>query len=718
MLSPLSSLPIYFKACLLVFVAGSLIACSSGSNNNSDSNNSDSNNSSNNNSDSNNNNGSDPTPSLCERAISNYLPITTHAATARSFNFNAANNTEFHLESVAGKVGENGNVDGKADQARFDRPTYTVLDSEGNLYVSDGYTRIRKIAPDGTVSTFVGKEAGYKDGDKNEARFGSIWGMAIDEDDNIYVADNGNSLVRKITPSGQVSTFAGTSESFASEALESGKTKFSSVSGLALDSEGNLFVSDRYDNSIYKIGSDGQVKTFVRGSTLKPSMNIAIDKDDNLYVVINFFEGIQKITPSGEISTFWEDKKISSIAISNDNHLYAGSAELNSLHKINLETEEESIVSAHKSRGYKDGSLNEALFDGLSGIAIANNDVIFIADSYNYVIRKIEGDEVTTIAGEPSYEGELKFGLTGGYGIALNSQSNLYVVNAIDSRTIDIISPNGEIGSLNLNDYKDTPNEYFIPRGFVVDSSDNLYISSKNKGHIKKIAPDGEASIFVGASNASDSSIESFFHDAQGTDARFKSIRALLIDASDTLFVVDESRIRTITSQGVVSTLADSSKCDNDNCTAISFSYPSYIAQGPGGDIYIADTGNNLIRKVDACGEITTIAGDGTFGFADGVGTEAKFALPEGIAVAVSGNIYVADTHNHVVRRLTQNADGTYKVSTLIGTPGLRGTVLGALPSTLYKPSALLLDANNNLIITTDKAVVVAKDIESYQSQP
>src|SRR5690554_729502 len=217
MLSPLSSLPIYFKACLLVFVAGSLIACSSGSNNNSDSNNSDSNNSdsnnsSNNNSDSNNNNGNDPTPSLCERAISNYLPITTHAATARSFNFNAAtNNTEFHLESVAGKVGGEGNVDGKADQARFEDPTYTVLDSEGNLYVSDGSTRIRKIAPDGTVSTFVGKEAGYKDGDKNEARFGFIRGMAIDKYDNIYVSDNGNSLVRKITLSGEVSTFAGTS---------------------------------------------------------------------------------------------------------------------------------------------------------------------------------------------------------------------------------------------------------------------------------------------------------------------------------------------------------------------------------------------------------------------------------------------------------------------------------------------------------------------------
>jgi sugar lactone lactonase YvrE len=179
------------------------------------------------------------------------------------------------------------------------------------------------------------------------------------------------------------------------------------------------------------------------------------------------------------------------------------------------------------------------------------------------------------------------------------------------------------------------------------------------------------------------------------------------VDASGNVYVTTyNNTIRKVTPEGVATTLAGtvgkSGHADGTG-TAASFNWPQGIAIDASGNLYVADSDNCTIRKVTSEGAVTTLAGTaGTYGYADGTGTAALFDWPEGIAVDASGNIYVADNGNSLIRKITPAG----VVTTIIGAPGNATASTGLLPASIYAPQYVAVDSTGNLYITVPYAVL------------
>jgi sugar lactone lactonase YvrE len=228
-----------------------------------------------------------------------------------------------------------------------------------------------------------------------------------------------------------------------------------------------------------------------------------------------------------------------------------------------------------------------------------------------------------------------------------------------------------------------------------VDSSGNVYVGDWFNNMIRFITPAGAVTTLAGQWLGG-------FANGTGTAAKFFGPAGVAVDSSGNLFVADEhnNMIRIVSPGGVVSTLAGSAGVTgstNATGTAASFSSPGGVALDSSGNVYVADMGNNLIRKITPGGVVMTLAGSGAATFADGTGTAASFNYPEGIAVDSSGNVYVADTSNNMIRKITSVG----VVTTLAGSAGVTGATNGpACQALFYAPTAVAVDSSGTVYVT------------------
>jgi len=229
-----------------------------------------------------------------------------------------------------------------------------------------------------------------------------------------------------------------------------------------------------------------------------------------------------------------------------------------------------------------------------------------------------------------------------------------------------------------------------------VDSAGNVYVADENNNEIRMITPAGVVSTFAGSGTAGNAN-------GTGTAATFNGPEGITIDSSGNLWVADSgnNEIRKVTTPGaVVTTWAGSGTAGraNGNGTSASFSMPTGIAADSSGNLYVADYGNNEIRKIDSTDAVSLFAGSsgGTAGHADGTGTAATFNAPFGIAIDPAGNLYVTDANNQEVRTLTPNA----VVTTLAGSPTVSGNTNGTgSTARFFYPFGIVVDASGNLYV-------------------
>ncbi|WP_428331567.1 alkaline phosphatase PhoX [Mucilaginibacter sp.] len=213
--------------------------------------------------------------------------------------------------------GQNSFLNGISTTASFSGPVFLTFDPQGNLYVADpGNNAVRKITPNATVSTFAGTGAsGKQNGSANTATFNYSVGVAADALGNIFVADQNNNLIRKITPTGMVSTFAGNDATGKNNGAGT-SASFNSPYGMAFDSKGNLYIADEGNNIIRKVTPVGIVSTFAgsgaqgkqdgtgTAASFYSPVDVTIDSKDNLYVDDHGHSIICKITPGDAIATY------------------------------------------------------------------------------------------------------------------------------------------------------------------------------------------------------------------------------------------------------------------------------------------------------------------------------------------------------------------------------------------------------------------------------
>ncbi len=555
-------------------------------------------------------------------------------------------------------------------KASFNLPYGITMDQAGNLYVADfNNNRIRKITSTGDVMTIVGNGDGTNlNGIGLAATIHNPNGVAADSSGNIYVTSIGRNNIRKITPEGVVSTFSGTGVSGAVDGAAS-VARFNQPTGITIDSSGNLYVTDGTTCLIRRVDTNGTVLT-VAGNRATPGCGapvnlpgasavfwiprgIAIDAAGNLYVADMLNAVIRKIVldPITHIST-----SVSTIAGQNAVHVSTDGA-----------------------------ALGGATFNRPSGIAVdPSGTTIYVSDEGSGLIRRIQGGFVSTIAGGGTNYAD-GLGTIASFasplGLTLGVDGNLYVTDST-ALTIRKVTPAGNVttiageggivGSTDSIGPRASISTFLQPKGLKQDSARNLYVVDGNLA-IRKITAAGDVVVIAGKIG-----VVGGFVDGNGTTARFESLREITMDSSRNLYVTDKESIRKMDIAGNVTTIAGTNTAgylDGPGTTA-RFSSPAGISLDSSGNLFIADYGNNVIRKIDAVTNVvTTFVGSllTTAGSLDGTGNAATFNRPMGMDIDTNNNLYVFDSGGYIVRKITPGG----VVTTIAGQAGMSGSTNG-----------------------------------------
>ncbi len=324
---------------------------------------------------------------------------------------------------------------------------------------------------------------------------------------------------------------------------------------------------------------------------------------------------------------------------------------------------------------------------GTGVVKVVVNENEITGDEFEYVLTVA----VTTFAGgtrgEKDGQGTAAEFLVP-QGIAVDNAGNIYVAEGWGNK-VRKISPDGMVNTWNTY-FEATAVSYSTRHGVAVDASGTVYVGDAVNYLLRKITPEGVVSTLAGSTAG--------FVDGNGEHAKFNKINGLTVDADGNVYVIDvdllSRYIRKVTPDGTVTTIAGGASGYVDGVgTSARFRWPTSIAIDASGVLYITDTAIDRIRKITPDGMVTTFAG-GDYGYVDGAGVDAKFDSPDGIAVDAEGNVYVSDTKNNKIRKITADA----VVTTLAGSSEgfLDGTPNEAK---FYKPTALTIDADGSVYV-------------------
>jgi sugar lactone lactonase YvrE len=735
----------------------------------------------------------------------------------------AFDNSAVLVSTLAGGLTSYGSADGTGAAAQFNFPTGTAVDGSGNIYVADqGNHRIRKITPAGVVTTLAGSSQGFAEGTGSAARFDVPYGVAVDGSGNVYVADASNNRIRKITPAGEVTTFAGSGASGFADGTGAA-AQFAFPQGIAIDASGNLFVADANNHRIRKITSAGEVTTlagsgtagFAEGTGTDAQFNapigLTVDASGNVYVADQNNHRIRKITSAGAVTT------LAGSGTSGFANGTGTAAQFNTPIGVGLDASENVYIGdfgnslirkitpagvvttfAGSTFGVTDGIGSTAQFRSPAGLAIDGSGNIYVAGANSRSIRKIERKPIlagsSVIADIGTHNVTLQ--VTDGNG-GTEQQSFTVTVNAVVPPVFENSTPSasnltttgftlnadidkaGTIYYVLVADGASAPTSEEVKAGtgsfgYGQVASGSVVVSVADFSHAfsitglesataydvyvvaqdDKVDPDLQAaptkielttlnslptftstpvtSVNVGDIYSyeiagsdldedeltytaptlpswltlSDPSVSTFagsgsadFADGTGTAAEFNYPTGVALDASGNIYVADadNNSIRKITPEGVVTTLAGSGTAGfaDGTGTAAQFNFPYGVAVDGSGNVYVADLENHRIRKISPAGVVITLAGSGTAGFAEGTGSAAQFNYPGGIAVDDMGNVFVGDFDNHSIRKITPSGE----VTTLAGS-GFSGFSDGTGSAAEFSgPAGLSLDASGNVFV-------------------
>jgi len=588
------------------------------------------------------------------------------------------------VTTIAGSSGQPGSADGVGANARFLYPCAVAVDGAGTVYVTDtGNQNVRKITAGGVVTTLAGTlgVAGSANGSALAAQFNLPQGIAVDAAGNVYVSDTNNDTIRMISTGGVVTTLAG-SVGQAGDAGGTGSSAlFNNPFGLAVDAVGNLYVADYGNSLIRKIAAGGAVTVFAGSLGLTGSANgpagsaqfnhpsaVSVDGAGNVYVIDTSNQTVREISAAGNVSTF------------------AGRAGVT---------------------GRADGASATATFFYPGGIAATGSGIVYVADTGNHLLRVVTAGFVSTLAGGEGVLGSVDG--TGSsaafaypYGVAVDGSGNLYVADH-NNDTIRKVSPAGAVttlaGSAGIPGSANgtgSAARFNGPTGVAVDSAGNIYVADAGNTSIRKIAAGGIVTTFAGFSGVAGSS------DGVGAIARFNAPQGIAVDGAGNVYVADtkNNTIRMATAGGTVTTIggAAGQTGSNDGPAGLArFNAPYAVAVDGAGNVYVADFFNAAIRKITPAGTVTTLAGlAGQVGMADGAGAVARFNQPYGVAVDASGDVFVADTYNRAIREIT--AGGIV-------------TTLGGTNSRFYYPQGVGLDGAGNLYVADGDNQAIAEGL-------
>ena len=591
------------------------------------------------------------------------------------------------------------------------QPERTAVDQAGNLYFSSSDNCVFKLSASGVLTLVAGNgRAGFSGdgGPAVNAQLNSPQGVALDAAGNLYIVDSLNNRVRMVTPQGIISTFAGNGSSSPDSVPGSFNDGAPATQGLlkrplgvATDSSGNVYIADTGDNLIREVTTDGLIHSIAGDgypgyygedgpattAELHTPSDVAVDSSSNVWIADTVNEYIREIvastgyihhmvgnngTPnpgpgtegysgdnaSSQLATLYSPV---GVALDSSANLYIVEQGDSRVREVNYQSNTvtfpgtnlkvqsgwiETVVGTNVvGFNASNTTANQTPLNYPTGMSVDSSGNMYIADTLNLRVRKVNNNSIGTVAGN----GLLSYGGDGGP--AAGAQLN-------------------------------------APQGVAADTSGNLYIADTGNNSIRKVQANGVISTVAGSGVSGGAA-------AGNGSNQFSGPRGMAADSSGNIYIADSQneRVVKLSASGGLSVVAGNgtagSSGDQGAATSAELNTPSSVAVDGAGNLYIADFGNDRIRKVSPSGTITTIAGTGNSGYSGdgGLATSAQISQAQGVAVDSAGNVYIADTGNNAIREVSPS--GIIQTLTLI-----------------VSPVAIAVDSLGNLYVTDGSSLV------------
>ncbi len=652
-------------------------------------------------------------------------------------------NTSGTITTVAGNgtpaySGDNG----PATSASLYYPFGVAVDSSGEIYIADEFNhRIRRVNPSGTIITVAGNGTATYSGDNGPATSASLYypiGVTVDSSGNIYIADQYNNRIRKVNASGTITTVAGNGAGgYSGDNGPATSARLTYPEGVAVDSTGDLYIADSGNHRIRKVTS-GTITTVAGNGTPAYSgdngpatsaslyfpLGVTVDLSGNIFIADYYNSRVRMVTSSiysciGQLDgTFCNDNNACTTNDVCSNGTCAGTPIIcNDNNTCTTDTCNTATGCVYTPKSCDDNNActtdtcNPATGTCTHTAVVCNDNNACTTDTCNTatgcvytpidcndnnacttdscnpttgvcVYTLLNQNEITTVAGNGTmgYSGDngpaTSASLYNAEGVAVDSSGNIYIADYGNSRirkvntsgTITTVAGNGTAGYSGDNGPA-TSASINYPTGVAVDSSGNIYIADYGNSRIRKVNTSGTITTVAGNGTAGYSG-----DNGPAISANLNRPIGVAVDSSGNIYIADSynQRIRKVATSGTITTVAGNGTAgysgDNGPATSASLNHPIGVTVDSSGNICIADYGNHRIRKVNTSGTITTVAGNGTAGYSGDNGPAISASVnPTGVAVDLSGNIYIADYSNSRVRMVTSHSclctgqpDGTF----------------------------------------------------------
>ncbi len=596
---------------------------------------------------------------------------------------------------------------GVATNASLNYPGCVAFDAIGNMYIADSFNnRIRKVDTNGIITTVAGNGvgagvplSGAYSGDGGAATNASLYqpeSVAFDAFGNMYIADDDNNRIREVSTSGIITTVAGNGiGGYSGDGSVATIASLNHPIGVALDSSGNLYIGDENNYRIREV--------YLAGHSALTLTNIHANNAGNYTVVVTSPYGsvtsavVTLTVPAPAVITVQPASQIAAIG-SNPSFFVtaAGSgsfdyewffAGTNLLQSGTNSTLTLPNVSASNAGNYMVVVTNSygSVTSQIAALEFALPPFVTMqpASQTNVPGTRVSFNVAVGNAGPFSYQWQLN---------GTNLPNNNNIITTVAGNGSQTYAGDGGVA---------TNAGLYYPSGVTFDPSGNLFIADIDNNRIRKMDINGITTTVAG------NGMGQFAGDGGGaTGASLYFPRSVAFDAIGNLYIADRSnnRIRKVDTNGIVTTVAGKSGSgysgDGGAATNASLYFPSGVALDASGNLYIADTYNNRIREVDANGIITTVAGKSGSSYSGdgGMATNANLYFPSGVAFDAIGNLFIADYGNNRIRKVSTNRIITTIAGKSSG-PSYSGDGGAATNANLYYPSGVCFDALGNLYI-------------------
>jgi len=597
---------------------------------------------------------------------------------------------------------------GAAVNAKFRIPADLTFDAKGNLYIADRENhRVRKVDTKGQISTFAGTgKAGFSGDGKLavNADLNLPSGLATDGKGNIFISDRSNDRIRVVDKKGIIRTYAGSGiAGFLGDAGPALKAQLDKPFGIALDKKRNLYIADRNNNRIRKVSSDGIITTVAgdggfffmgdngpayRASVAAPT-GVAVDKKGNLYIADRNNNRIRLVDRLGMIRTvvgtgqqdYNGDSEVAretnlylpfGLTIDSNNNLLVIDRSHYRIRHINPKSGKVETVAGNGLKLFAGdgGPATGATLSFPHGMVVDKDDNLIFSDKGHYRVRKISSEGIISTIGGNGHRGNVGNNIP-----AL--EANVYNITTLVQNPAGdtfMLSPSGFVSLIRRLD----------AQGFIHD-----YMETANKKYLEAISRSKHKGLVQ-----------------TGAVATITQFSDIVFDPKGNLFISDRMnhQIRTIDTKGNISTVAGTGDSDyyGDGGLALdaAFRDPNALASDRDGNIYIAESANNMIRKIDTKGIVTTFAGNGEHSDSGdgGPALEAGIRSMDDIAFSPEGELHILGTNTHKVRKI--NKDGEITTVAGKGYSGFFGDGGPATKAMLKNPAAISFDSKGNLYIS------------------